>query len=123
MCTAKRFYFLVFQGTVASLLTTSQLHKRAERVAQMAVEQGRLSSGDNVALLFTPGMFLNFWKQVALHQRVCSMFGLAPITIFSTINSFTSGLKELAHWLRFLCDFGQLKALWFIAHFKQSTDF
>ena len=44
-----------FQGTVASLLTTTQLHKRAERVAQMAVEQGRLSSGDNVALLFTPG--------------------------------------------------------------------
>ena len=50
------FYFFIFQGTVASLLTTSQLHKRAERVAQMAVEQGRLSSGDNVALLFTPGM-------------------------------------------------------------------
>ena len=51
------FCFFVFQGTVASLLTTSQLHKRAERVAQMAVEQGRLSSGDNVALLFTPGMY------------------------------------------------------------------
>lgn len=48
---------VLFQGTVSALLTTTQLHKRAERVAQMAVEQGRLSSGDNVALLFTPGMF------------------------------------------------------------------
>ena len=58
MYIARRIYFLIFQGTVASLLTASQLHKRAERVAQMAVEQGRLSSGDNVALLFTPGMYL-----------------------------------------------------------------
>lgn len=60
MCiaTCRIFYFFISQGTVASLLTTSQLHKRAERVAQMAVEQGRLSSGDNVALLFTPGMYL-----------------------------------------------------------------
>ena len=51
------FCVVLFQGTVSALLTTTQLHKRAERVAQMAVEQGRLSSGDNVALLFTPGMF------------------------------------------------------------------
>ena len=58
MCIAVIFYFFIFQGAVASLLTASQLHKRAERVAQMAVEQGRLSSGDNVALLFTPGMYV-----------------------------------------------------------------
>ena len=49
---------------MASLLTTSQLHKRAERVAQMAVEQGRLSSGDNVALIFTPGKHALFSKFV-----------------------------------------------------------
>ena len=55
---SENLFFYIFQGTVASLLTASQLHKRAERVAQMAVEQGRLSSGDNVALLFTPGMYL-----------------------------------------------------------------
>ena len=47
---------------MASLLTASQLHKRAERVAQMAVEQGRLSSGDNVALLFTPGMYVTSFE-------------------------------------------------------------
>lgn len=63
MCIGMIFYFFIFQGTVASLLTTSQLHKRAERVAQMAVEQGRLSSGDNVALLFTPGMYVQALKQ------------------------------------------------------------
>ena len=62
MCIGMIFYFFIFQGTVASLLTTSQLHKRAERVAQMAVEQGRLSSGDNVALLFTPGMYVTSFE-------------------------------------------------------------
>ncbi|PFX26048.1 Disco-interacting protein 2-like C [Stylophora pistillata] len=50
------FTLMSAKGTVSTLLTTTQLHKRAERVAQMAVEQGRLSSGDNVALLFTPGV-------------------------------------------------------------------
>ena len=50
----------MLQGAVASLLTTTQLHKRAERVAQMVVEQGRLSSGDNVGLLFLPGEQMTF---------------------------------------------------------------
>ena len=69
VCIAKKFYFFIFQGTVASLLTTSQLHKRAERVAQMAVEQGRLSSGDNVALLFTPGMYATSFESKLLMLR------------------------------------------------------
>lgn len=63
------FRLCLLQGTVASLLTTTQLHKRAERVAQMVVEQGRLSSGDNVALLFLPGEQMTFWLVLFFDKR------------------------------------------------------
>ncbi|XP_068751269.1 disco-interacting protein 2 homolog A-like isoform X2 [Montipora capricornis] len=69
------FTLLNAKGTVASLLTTSQLHKRAERVAQMAVEQGRLSSGDNVALVFTPGV------DFIVAVFACLYAGLIPVPI------------------------------------------
>lgn len=64
----------LLQGAVASLLTTTQLHKRAERVAQMVVEQGRLSSGDNVGLLFLPGEQMTFSLVLWFDKRVLKSF-------------------------------------------------
>ena len=49
------FYYLFLKGGMASTLSCVQLHKRAERVAQMALETGKLSSGDRIALVFQPG--------------------------------------------------------------------
>nr|XP_058972641.1 disco-interacting protein 2-like isoform X1 [Pocillopora verrucosa] len=69
------FTLMNAKGTVSALLTTTQLHKRAERVAQMAVEQGRLSSGDNVALLFTPGV------DFIVAVFACLYAGLIPVPV------------------------------------------
>ncbi|CAB4006128.1 disco-interacting 2-like isoform X1 [Paramuricea clavata] len=63
------------KGGLASTLSCIQLHKRAERVAQMAMECGDLSSGDRIALVFPPGIDL----VVAVYA--CLYAGLIPIPI------------------------------------------
>ena len=50
-----KFFLANFQGGVANTVTSVQLHKRAERIAQMLTDNNRLSSGDNIALLYPPG--------------------------------------------------------------------
>uniref|UniRef100_A0A914GXB6 AMP-dependent synthetase/ligase domain-containing protein n=1 Tax=Globodera rostochiensis TaxID=31243 RepID=A0A914GXB6_GLORO len=46
------------RGVETDALTSSQLLKRAERIAALLTEKGRLSPGDHVALIFPPGLDL-----------------------------------------------------------------
>ena len=45
----------MFQGHVAQKVTSSQLHKRAERVASFITDKVRFNSGDHIALVYPPG--------------------------------------------------------------------
>lgn len=60
---------------VAGTLTALQLHKKAEKFAQVAVENGKLKSGDHVALLYPPGLDLI----AAVYG--CFYVGLIPVPI------------------------------------------
>lgn len=57
-------YNLFFQGSISQQLTCMQLHKRAERIAQLLLAppnshgMAALSTGDHVALMFPPGIDL-----------------------------------------------------------------
>lgn len=57
-CSVRKLGFHLFfrtQGTIANSLTCVQLHKRAEKIAVMLMDRGRLQDGDHVALVYPPG--------------------------------------------------------------------
>ncbi|XP_067013804.1 disco-interacting protein 2 isoform X2 [Anabrus simplex] len=69
------FTLLNSKGTVATMLTCSQLHKKAERVGNLLLEKGKINTGDHVALIFPPGIDL-----------ICAFYGClyvgaVPVTI------------------------------------------
>ncbi|XP_035213720.1 disco-interacting protein 2 homolog A-like isoform X1 [Stegodyphus dumicola] len=75
--TADHVIFTLFnaKGGITGTLTCSQLHKRAERVACMLLEKGKLNTGDHVALIYPPGLDL-----------ICAFYGclyvgVVPVTI------------------------------------------
>ncbi|XP_058517502.1 disco-interacting protein 2 homolog A isoform X2 [Ochotona princeps] len=63
------------KGTVTSTATCVQLHKRAERVAAVLMEKGRLRVGDHVALVYPPGVDL-----IAAFYG-CLYCGCVPVTV------------------------------------------
>uniref|UniRef100_A0A8C4MTB1 Disco interacting protein 2 homolog C n=1 Tax=Equus asinus asinus TaxID=83772 RepID=A0A8C4MTB1_EQUAS len=63
------------RGTIANSLTCVQLHKRAEKIAVMLMERGRLQDGDHVALVYPPGIDL-----IAAFYG-CLYAGCVPITV------------------------------------------
>lgn len=63
------------KGAVARTLTCSELHKRAEKIAALLQERGKLNPGDQVALIFPPGIDLI----CAFYG--CLYLGVIPITI------------------------------------------
>lgn len=60
---------------MARTLTCSELHKRAEKIAALLQERGKLNAGDQVALIFPPGIDLI----CAFYG--CLYLGVIPITI------------------------------------------
>ena len=52
------FTLLNSKGAISQTLTCSQLHKKAERIACLLMEKGRLNTGDHVALIYPPGVDL-----------------------------------------------------------------
>ncbi|KAK9881592.1 hypothetical protein WA026_016462 [Henosepilachna vigintioctopunctata] len=69
------FTLLNSKGTAAKVLTCSELHKRAERIGNLLNEKGRINTGDQVALIFAPGLDL-----------ICAFYGClyvgaVPVTI------------------------------------------
>lgn len=69
------FTLLNSKGTISQSLTCSQLHKKAERIACLLIEKGRLNTGDHVALIYPPGLDL-----VAAFYG-CLYVGVVPVTI------------------------------------------
>ncbi|XP_014227393.1 disco-interacting protein 2 homolog A isoform X1 [Trichogramma pretiosum] len=69
------FSCLNSKGAVASSLSCSQLHKKAERIGNLLLDKGRLNTGDHVALLFPPGtdLICAFYG--------CLYVGAVPVTI------------------------------------------
>ncbi|KAG9508602.1 Disco-interacting protein 2, partial [Fragariocoptes setiger] len=63
------------KGTEAATINCLQLHKRAERVACMLLERGRLNTGDHVALLYAPGI------ELICAFYGCLYIGVVPVTI------------------------------------------
>ncbi|XP_033607340.1 disco-interacting protein 2 isoform X6 [Cryptotermes secundus] len=69
------FTLLNSKGAVATMLSCSQLHKKAERVGNLLLEKGKINTGDHVALIFPPGIDL-----------ICAFYGClyvgaVPVTI------------------------------------------
>ncbi|XP_016975857.1 disco-interacting protein 2 isoform X1 [Drosophila rhopaloa] len=69
------FTLLNSKGAIAKTLTCSELHKRAEKIAALLQERGRIELGDHVALIFPPGLDL----LCAFYG--CLYLGAIPITI------------------------------------------
>uniref|UniRef100_W4VRI2 Putative amp-binding protein n=1 Tax=Corethrella appendiculata TaxID=1370023 RepID=W4VRI2_9DIPT len=63
------------KGAVAKTLTCSELHKRAEKIAALLQERGKINPGDHVALIFPPGLDLI----CAFYG--CLYLGAIPVTI------------------------------------------
>ncbi|XP_021710046.1 disco-interacting protein 2 isoform X11 [Aedes aegypti] len=63
------------KGAVAKTLTCSELHKRAEKIAALLQERGKVNPGDHVALIFPPGLDLI----CAFYG--CLYLGAIPVTI------------------------------------------
>lgn len=69
------FTLLNSKGSVAKMLSCSELHKKAERIGNLLLEKGRINTGDHVALIFPPGLDL-----------ICAFYGClyvgaVPVTI------------------------------------------
>ncbi|XP_049818331.1 disco-interacting protein 2 isoform X5 [Aethina tumida] len=69
------FTLLNSKGTAAKVLTCLELHKKAERIANLLTEKGKVKPGDHVALIFPPGLDL-----------ICAFYGslyvgAVPVTI------------------------------------------
>lgn len=69
------YTLLSAKGSETTTLTCSQLHKRAERVACLLLEKGRLNTGDHVALIYPPGVDL-----ISAFYG-CLYIGVVPVTI------------------------------------------
>ncbi|CAG7718035.1 unnamed protein product [Allacma fusca] len=69
------FTLLNSKGTATTTLTCSQLHKRAERVANLLLERAKINTGDHVALVYPPGLDL-----VAAFYG-CLYAGAVPVTV------------------------------------------
>ncbi|CAL8101663.1 unnamed protein product [Orchesella dallaii] len=69
------FTLLNSKGTVTMTMTCSQLHKRAERVACLLLERAKINTGDNIALVFPPGLDL-----IAAFYG-CLYAGAVPVTV------------------------------------------
>jgi len=69
------FTLLNNRGTSQQTLTCSQLHKKAEKIACLLLEKGRLNTGDHVALIYPPGVDLI----TAFYG--CLYVGVVPVTI------------------------------------------
>ncbi|XP_012058274.1 PREDICTED: disco-interacting protein 2 homolog C [Atta cephalotes] len=69
------FTSLNAKGTVATSLSCSQLHKKAERIGNLLLDRGRINTGDHVALIFPPGtdLICAFYG--------CLYVGAVPVTI------------------------------------------
>ncbi|XP_054168198.1 disco-interacting protein 2-like [Oppia nitens] len=63
------------KGGETQTLSCSQLFKRAERVACLLLERGKLNTGDHVALIYSPGIDLI----CAFYG--CLFIGVVPVTI------------------------------------------
>ncbi|XP_055310047.1 disco-interacting protein 2 isoform X2 [Sitodiplosis mosellana] len=63
------------KGAIAKTLTCSELHKRAEKIAALLQERGKINPGDHVALIFPPGLDLI----CAFYG--CLYLGATPVTI------------------------------------------
>lgn len=69
------FTLLNSRGAPSQTMTCSQLHKKAERIACLLAEKGRLNTGDHVALIYLPGVDL-----IAAFYG-CLYVGVVPVTI------------------------------------------
>ncbi|XP_072744168.1 disco-interacting protein 2 homolog C isoform X3 [Anoplolepis gracilipes] len=69
------FTSLNAKGAVATSLSCSQLHKKAERIGNLLLDRGRINTGDHVALIFPPGtdLICAFYG--------CLYVGVVPVTI------------------------------------------
>uniref|UniRef100_A0A4W5RCR8 Disco-interacting protein 2 homolog Ba n=1 Tax=Hucho hucho TaxID=62062 RepID=A0A4W5RCR8_9TELE len=65
----------VLQGAAVCTATCVQLHKRAEKITSALMERGGLNTGDNVVLLYPPGIDL-----IAAFYG-CLYAGLIPVTV------------------------------------------
>ncbi|KAK4337153.1 hypothetical protein RND71_043371 [Anisodus tanguticus] len=87
------FTLLNSKGSESTTLTCSQLHKRAERIACLLMEKGKINTGDHVALVYPPGIDL-----------ICAFYGClyvgaVPVTIrppsASTLQSTLPTMKMI----------------------------
>ncbi|XP_034268329.1 disco-interacting protein 2 homolog B isoform X3 [Pantherophis guttatus] len=69
------FLLLNAKGAPVCTATCLQLHKRAERIASILYEKGHLNAGDNVVLLYPPGIEL-----IAAFYG-CLYAGCIPVTV------------------------------------------
>ncbi|VDN01151.1 unnamed protein product [Thelazia callipaeda] len=69
------FTLINSRGTETESTTCAQLLKKAERIASMLIDRGRLNSGEHVALIFPPGIDL-----IAAFYG-CQVAGLVPVCI------------------------------------------
>jgi len=63
------------KGQEVQKLTCGQLHKKAERVACLLMEKGQLTSGDHVALIFSPSI------ELVAAFYACLYVGVVPVPI------------------------------------------
>ncbi|CAO2600863.1 Disco-interacting protein 2 homolog B, partial [Lemmus lemmus] len=69
------FMLLNAKGTTVCTASCLQLHKRAERIASVLGDKGHLNAGDNVVLLYPPGIEL-----IAAFYG-CLYAGCVPVTV------------------------------------------
>jgi acyl-CoA synthetase (AMP-forming)/AMP-acid ligase II len=69
------FTLLNNRGAATQSLTCAQLAKRAEKIACLLLEKGRLNTGDHVALIYPPGVDL-----ISAFYG-CLFVGVVPVTI------------------------------------------
>uniref|UniRef100_A0A673YHG4 Disco-interacting protein 2 homolog B-A-like n=1 Tax=Salmo trutta TaxID=8032 RepID=A0A673YHG4_SALTR len=69
------YVLLNAKGLVVSTATCVQLHKRAEKIAAVLIEKGSINTGNNVVLLYPPGIDLiaSFYG--------CLYAGCVPVTV------------------------------------------
>uniref|UniRef100_A0A8B9P6B2 Disco interacting protein 2 homolog B n=1 Tax=Apteryx owenii TaxID=8824 RepID=A0A8B9P6B2_APTOW len=69
------FLLLNAKGTTVCTATCLQLHKKAERIASILCDKGHLNAGDNVVLLYPPGI------ELITAFYGCLYAGCIPVTV------------------------------------------
>uniref|UniRef100_A0A8D2P2U4 Disco interacting protein 2 homolog B n=1 Tax=Zosterops lateralis melanops TaxID=1220523 RepID=A0A8D2P2U4_ZOSLA len=69
------FLLLNAKGTIVCTATCLQLHKKAERIASVLCDKGHLNAGDNVVLLYPPGI------ELITAFYGCLYSGCVPVTV------------------------------------------